>query len=150
VEQGADLAKDNVVRFRGVDLRDRIAGRLGVYLQERSLGKLPRKLDFRRLSVRSVHSKADLAAQENFKSFADQVGAVGAAGKSVDQDFLSAHAFVFGHSQLSRHRLAAHANRTLRSGRSSIGTRRRTCAQPAARAARFDPRQPHAVRTRLM
>jgi transposase len=67
VEQGADLAKDGVVRFRRVDLRDRIAGRFGVYLHERSVGKLLRKLDFRRLSVRPVHPKTDLAAQEAFK-----------------------------------------------------------------------------------
>src|ERR1700722_18513426 len=67
VEEGADLAKDGVVRFRRVDLRDRIAGRFGVYLHERSVGKLLRKLDFRRLSVRRVHPKTDLAAQEAFK-----------------------------------------------------------------------------------
>jgi hypothetical protein len=55
------------VRFRRIDLRDRIAGRFGVYLHERSVGKLLRKLDFRRLSVRPVHPKANLAAQETFK-----------------------------------------------------------------------------------
>jgi hypothetical protein len=77
VEQGADLAKDGLVRFRRVDLRDRIAGRFGVYLHERSVGKLLRKLDFRRLSVRPVHPKADLAAQETFKKFR-RTGAPGA------------------------------------------------------------------------
>jgi hypothetical protein len=55
------------VWFGQVDLRDRIAGRFGVYLHERSVGKLLRKLDFRRLSVRSMHPKADPAAQETFK-----------------------------------------------------------------------------------
>ncbi len=64
---GADLAKDGVVRFRRVDLRDRIAGRFGVYLHERSVGKLLHKLGFRRLSVRPLHPKADLLAQETFK-----------------------------------------------------------------------------------
>jgi transposase len=67
VEQGADLATDGVVRFRRSDLRDRIAGRFGVYLHERSVGKLLRKLAFRRLSVRPLHPKTDLEAQETFK-----------------------------------------------------------------------------------
>jgi transposase len=67
VEQGADLATDGVVRFRRSDLRDRIAGRFGVYLHERSVGKLLRTLDFRRLSVRPLHPKTDLEAQETFK-----------------------------------------------------------------------------------
>jgi transposase len=67
VEQGADLATDGVVRFRRCDLRDRIAGRFGVYLHERSVGKLLHKLAFRRLSVRPLHPKTDLEAQETFK-----------------------------------------------------------------------------------
>lgn len=67
VDQGADLAQDGVVRFRRVDLRDRIASRFGVYLHERSVGKLLRSLDFRRLSVRPQHPQTDLEAQETFK-----------------------------------------------------------------------------------
>lgn len=67
VEQGADLATDGVVRFRRCDLRDRIAGRFGVYLHERSVGKLLRELNFRRLSVRPLHPNTDPAAQETFK-----------------------------------------------------------------------------------
>ena len=67
VEQGADLARDGVVRFRRVDLRDRIAAEFGVTLHERSVGKLLRRLDFRRLSVRPQHPQTDLAAQETFK-----------------------------------------------------------------------------------
>jgi transposase len=62
VEQGADLATDGVVRFRRVDLRDRVAGRFGVYLHERSVGRLLCRLGYRRLSVRPVHPKTDLAA----------------------------------------------------------------------------------------
>ena len=54
VEQGADLARDGVVRFRRADLRDRIAAEFGVTLHERSVGKLlrPRRLSkkLRRLS----------------------------------------------------------------------------------------------------
>ncbi len=40
VEEGADLARDGVVRFRRVDLCDRIAAEFGVSLHERSVGKL--------------------------------------------------------------------------------------------------------------
>jgi transposase len=67
VEQGADLARDGVVRFRRTDLRDRIATEFGVELHERSVGKLLRRLDFRRLSVRPQHPQSDPAAQETFK-----------------------------------------------------------------------------------
>jgi transposase len=67
VEQGADLARDGVVRFRRADLRDRIAAEFGVELHERSVGKLLRRLDFRHLSVRPQHPQSDPAAQETFK-----------------------------------------------------------------------------------
>ena len=67
VEEGADLARDGVVRFRRADLRDRIATEFGVTLHERSVGKLLRRLDFRHLSVRPQHPQSDPAAQETFK-----------------------------------------------------------------------------------
>ncbi len=67
VEEGADLARDGVVRFRRIDLRDRIAAEFGVTLHERSVGKLLRRLDFRRLSVRPQHPQSDPEAQETFK-----------------------------------------------------------------------------------
>jgi len=67
VEEGADLARDGVVRFRRVDLRDRIAAEFGVALHERSVGKLLRRLDFRRLSVRPQHPQSNPEAQEDFK-----------------------------------------------------------------------------------
>ena len=67
VEDGADLVRDGVARFRRVDLRDRIAAEFGVALHERSVGKLLRRLDFRRLSVRPQHPKSDPATQEAFK-----------------------------------------------------------------------------------
>ncbi len=67
VEQGANLATDGVVRFRRVDLRDRIATKFAVYLHERSVGKLLKQLGYRRLSVRPLHPQTDLAAQETFK-----------------------------------------------------------------------------------
>jgi transposase len=67
VDEGADLARDGVVRFRRADLRDRVAGKFGVYLHERSIGKVLRHLAYRRLSVRPLHPQTDLAAQETFK-----------------------------------------------------------------------------------
>lgn len=67
VEEGADLARDGVVRFRRVDLKERIAAEFGVELHERSVGKLLRRLDFRHLSVRPQHPKSDPGAQEAFK-----------------------------------------------------------------------------------
>ncbi len=67
VEEGANLARDRVVRFRRVDLRNRIASEFGVELHERSVGKLLRRLDFRHLSVRPQHPQSDPEAQEAFK-----------------------------------------------------------------------------------
>ncbi len=67
VEEGADLARDGVVRFRRADLRDRVAAEFGVELHERSVGKLLRRLDFRHLSVRPREPQSDLEAQETFK-----------------------------------------------------------------------------------
>src|SRR6185312_9020981 len=55
VEQGPDLERDGVVRWRCVDLQRRIAQEFAVSLHERTIGKLLRKLSFRRLSVRPQH-----------------------------------------------------------------------------------------------
>ncbi len=46
VEQGPDLARDGVVRWRCVDLQERIGREWGVSLHERTVGKLLRKLAF--------------------------------------------------------------------------------------------------------
>lgn len=67
VEDGPDLATDGVVRWRCVDLRDRIAAEFNVHLHERSVGKLLKKLDFSSMSVRPQHPQSDLEAQETFK-----------------------------------------------------------------------------------
>lgn len=68
VESGPDPAvHDGLVRWRRVDLRDMIAREFGVVLHERSVGKLLRRLDFRRLSVRPQHPESDPAAQEAYK-----------------------------------------------------------------------------------
>src|SRR5689334_6690969 len=48
VEQGPDLERDGVVRWRCVDLQQRILKEFAVSLHERTVGKLLRKLSFRR------------------------------------------------------------------------------------------------------
>ncbi len=68
VEQGPDLARDGVVRWRCVDLQDRIKREWGISLHERTVGKLLRKLAFRRLSVRPQHPKSNLGAQALFRT----------------------------------------------------------------------------------
>src|SRR6185312_12499805 len=55
VEQGPDLERDGVIRWRCVDLQQRIMQQFAVQLHERTVGKLLRKLSFRRLSVRPQH-----------------------------------------------------------------------------------------------
>jgi len=88
VEAGPDLAKDGVVRWRRVDLWDRILREFDVTLHERTVGKLLDKHDYRRLSVRPQHPESDPAAQEAFKKhFADLVCATippEAAGKPIE------------------------------------------------------------------
>jgi transposase len=67
VEEGPDLARDGVVRWRCGDLRERIERRFGVRFHERTVGKLLGKLRFRRLSVRPQHPESDPAEQEAFR-----------------------------------------------------------------------------------
>jgi hypothetical protein len=67
VRAGPDLEIDGVVRWRVIDLRQKIAREFNVELHERSVGKLLRRLRFRRLSVRPRHPQADPAAQETHK-----------------------------------------------------------------------------------
>lgn len=66
VEQGPELERDGVVRWRCVDLRGRIEREFGVGLHERTVGKLLRKLRFRRLCVRPQHPRSDPEAQAVF------------------------------------------------------------------------------------
>jgi hypothetical protein len=56
-----------VVRWRCVDLQQRIWRELAVSLHERTDGKLLRKLAFRRLSVRPQRSQSRPEAQVLFK-----------------------------------------------------------------------------------
>jgi transposase len=67
VERGPDLETDGVVRWRRVDLRARIERAFAVRLHPATVGKLLRKLRFRRLSVRPQHPQSDPAEQEAFR-----------------------------------------------------------------------------------
>ena len=66
VEAGPDPAVHGVVRWRRVDLRDELQRQFGVELHERSVGKVLKRLGYRRLSVRPRHPEADEEAQEAF------------------------------------------------------------------------------------
>ena len=66
VEQGPDLERAGVVRWRCVDLQGRVEREFGVSLHERTVSKLLHKLRFRRLCVRPQHPRSDPAAQAVF------------------------------------------------------------------------------------
>ena len=67
VDEGADLKRDGVLRWRRVDLQHRIQQSFGVSLHERTVGKLLHTLSFRRLTVRPQHPKSDPEAQASFR-----------------------------------------------------------------------------------
>ncbi len=64
---GPDLVTHGVVRWRCSDLREVIAGRFGVQVHERTVGKLLRRVRLTRLQPRPHNPKRDEAAQEAFK-----------------------------------------------------------------------------------
>ena len=68
VEQGPEFARDGVVRWRCVDLQWRIKQEFDVDLHERTVGKLLRKLSFRRLSVRPQHPQSKPEEQAVFSA----------------------------------------------------------------------------------
>jgi transposase len=67
VRQGPDLERHKVGRWRQVDLRDEMARKFGVKIQERSVGKLMARLHFSRVSARPRHPDQEAAAQEAHK-----------------------------------------------------------------------------------
>ena len=67
VEAGPEAGKDQVVRWRRIDLQAVIKERFGVDLAERSVGRVLNQLGFRRLSARPCHPRQDAEAQETFK-----------------------------------------------------------------------------------
>ena len=88
VEAGSELERDGVVRWRRVDLRDRILREFGIGMHERTVGKLLEKHDYCRLTVRPQHPKSDPVAQQAFKAdFTDLVRTTippEAAGKPIE------------------------------------------------------------------
>src|ERR671917_406215 len=78
VEDGPDLARDGVVRWRCRDLQARIEREFGARFHDRTVGKLLAKLRFRRLSVRPRHPQSDPAAQAAFKGASHLVRAAAA------------------------------------------------------------------------
>ncbi len=67
VDEGPDLARDGVVRWRCADLVKRIKVVFDIDLQEGAVGRLLKKLGYSRLSGRPLHPQSDLKAQEVFK-----------------------------------------------------------------------------------
>ena len=67
IEEGPDPEADGVVRWRCIDLKQKIKKRFGVKMHERTVGKQLAALGFRRLSVRPQHPQADDDAQAAFK-----------------------------------------------------------------------------------
>lgn len=68
VEQGPDLERHGVIRWRCVDLQQRILQEFAIPLHERTVGKLLRKLSFRRLSVRPQHPQSKPEEQAVFNA----------------------------------------------------------------------------------
>jgi hypothetical protein len=64
---GPDAAIRQVVRWRIVDLRDEVARRFGVKVEEGTVGKWLHKFRLTRLQPRPVHPKKDPAAEAAFK-----------------------------------------------------------------------------------
>ncbi|MGD9614415.1 MAG: winged helix-turn-helix domain-containing protein [Alphaproteobacteria bacterium] len=67
IEAGPDFARDGVVRWRCVDLRELILTRRNIAYHERTIGKLLRRLGFSHISARPRHRGQDPAAIDGFK-----------------------------------------------------------------------------------
>lgn len=67
IEAGPEAGVDKVVRWRRIDLRDKLREQFGVTVHERTVGKHLARPGCRRLSVRPHNPKADLEAQAVFK-----------------------------------------------------------------------------------
>lgn len=67
VIQGPDPVVNKVVRWRCLDLREEVARRFSVKVDESTIGKWLHQLGLTRLQPRPFHPKKDAAAQEAFK-----------------------------------------------------------------------------------
>ena len=75
IEAGPDFARDHVVRWRCVDLRELILTRWNIAYHERTIGKLLRRLGFRHISARPRHLGQDPVQLEAFKKISPSVWA---------------------------------------------------------------------------
>ena len=64
---GPDAAVHQVVRWRCIDLRDKIEQRFSVNVHKRTVAKWLRQLELTRLQPRPVHPKKDAEAEATFK-----------------------------------------------------------------------------------
>jgi transposase len=67
VLDGPDIERNNVVRWRLVDLKVEIERRFSVSVHLSTVGKWLHRLNLTRLQPRPVHPKKDPAAEEAFK-----------------------------------------------------------------------------------
>ena len=67
IEEGPDVERHGVVRWRCRDLQERIEREFEVKFHERTIGKLLRRLGFRHISARPRHLGQDPARIEVFK-----------------------------------------------------------------------------------
>jgi transposase len=67
IEDGPQVARDGVVRWRCVDLQQQILTRWAISYHERTIGKIARRLGFRHISARPRHLGQEPAAIEAFK-----------------------------------------------------------------------------------
>jgi transposase len=67
VVNGPDPAIDKVVRWRCIDLREKIMQHFSVSVHKRTVAKWLREMALTRLQPRPFHPKKDAAAQEAFK-----------------------------------------------------------------------------------
>lgn len=68
VDEGPDLARDGVTRWRRADLARAIKRHFGVVMAERSVGDVLRRRGMRRLVPRPRHPGHDAAAQASFSA----------------------------------------------------------------------------------
>lgn len=67
IEDGPQVDRDGVVRWRCVDLQHQILTRWEIFYHERTIGKIVRRLGFRHISARQRHRGQEPEAIEAFK-----------------------------------------------------------------------------------
>ena len=69
MEQGPEFERDGVVRWRCIDLQQRIKEEFTTALHESTVGKMLRRLNFTRLQPRPYHPKQDALRKRHSKKF---------------------------------------------------------------------------------